>query len=121
MTFFELDLNTLVLISHVSPYALYDGKLGNNSSFAQCFGRVILHNYQIRIIKYGVQAPHAVHNQILGFQNRVPSVKPVFRFWERPKPVFGFGFGSHNCVHCKSAGGGGRNKRRRRPHRVLIW
>jgi len=29
----------------VSPYTLYDGKLGNNSSFAQCFGRAILHNY----------------------------------------------------------------------------
>jgi len=30
-----------------------------------------------------------------GFQNRVPSVKPVFQFWEKPKPVFGFDFGSH--------------------------
>jgi len=25
----------------------------------------------------------------------VPSVKPVFQFWERPKLVFGFDFGSH--------------------------
>ena len=29
----------------VSPYTLYDGKLGNKTSFAQCFGRVKLHNY----------------------------------------------------------------------------
>jgi len=52
MTFFELDLNTLVLISKQtfcisnSPYTLYDGKLGNNTTFAQCFGRVKLHNYR---------------------------------------------------------------------------
>ena len=30
----------------VSPYTLYDGKLGNNTTFAQCFGRVKLHNYR---------------------------------------------------------------------------
>ena len=29
----------------VFPNTLYDGKLGNNSRFAQCRGRVILHNY----------------------------------------------------------------------------
>ena len=32
----------------VSPYTLYDGKLGNNTTFAQCFGRVKLHNYRFQ-------------------------------------------------------------------------
>ena len=49
---FWVNLNTLVLISQANllylhtPYSLYDGKLGNNTTFAQCFGRVKLHNYR---------------------------------------------------------------------------
>jgi len=43
----------------VSPYTLYDGKLGNNTSFAQCFGRVKVHNYQF-ITQWHNVAHHCV-------------------------------------------------------------
>ena len=45
---------------------------------------------------------------LYGFQNQVRSVKPVFRFWVRPKPVFGFGFGfgSHIIAFTANLRGG---------------
>ena len=41
--------------------------------------------------------------------------KTGFQFWERPKPVFGFGFGSHIIAFTANLRGRGRSKRRRRP------